>query len=185
MLLGCGLRRCEVAALTGWRCSGAFTPEPTVAARHANAPGVVGAVLATPSACRPHRLAVAATDNALLAPELAAGIARVASIMALRRCQATASCKHMELKQEIDEALETLEALYFFTQGLKGEAGIHLEKVRAIYGLLLKQGYPTFLADIRRDVALVKEHYTWPGDYGFNANTVPNFPLPPPMVVVP
>jgi hypothetical protein len=58
-----------------------------------------------------------------------------------------------------DEALEKLEALYFFTQGLEGEAGGHLEMVRAIYGLLLKQGYPKFLADIRRDAALVREHY--------------------------
>jgi hypothetical protein len=39
-------RRCPaaVAALTYGRCSGAFTPEATVAARHANAAGAVGVV---------------------------------------------------------------------------------------------------------------------------------------------
>ena len=65
----------------------------------------------------------------------------------------------MELKLEIDEALETLEALYFFTQGLKGEAAAHLDKARAIYGLLLTPGYPKFLADIRRDIAMLREHF--------------------------
>ena len=39
VLLGCALRRCEVAALTDGRCSGVFMPEATVGARrHANAP---------------------------------------------------------------------------------------------------------------------------------------------------
>src|ERR1019366_5427968 len=38
VLLGCALRRCEVAALTDGRCSGGFTLEATVAARHANTP---------------------------------------------------------------------------------------------------------------------------------------------------
>jgi hypothetical protein len=35
---GRAFRRREVAALTDGRCSGGFTPEATVAARHANAP---------------------------------------------------------------------------------------------------------------------------------------------------
>ena len=38
VLLGCALRRCEVAALTDRRCLGGFTLEATVAARHANTP---------------------------------------------------------------------------------------------------------------------------------------------------
>ena len=38
VLLGCALRRCEVAALTDGRCLGGFTLEATVAARHANTP---------------------------------------------------------------------------------------------------------------------------------------------------
>jgi len=38
VLLGCAQRRCEVAALTDGRSSGAFTPEATGAARHANTP---------------------------------------------------------------------------------------------------------------------------------------------------
>jgi site-specific recombinase XerC len=41
VLLGCALRRCQVAALTDGRCSGAFTLEATVAARHANTTGPV------------------------------------------------------------------------------------------------------------------------------------------------
>jgi len=36
--LGCALRRCEGAARTDGRCSGGFTAEATVAARHAGAP---------------------------------------------------------------------------------------------------------------------------------------------------
>jgi len=38
VVLGCALRRCAVAARTDGRCSGAFTPEATVAAQHANTP---------------------------------------------------------------------------------------------------------------------------------------------------
>ena len=45
----------RVGAPTDGRCSGGFTPEATVAARHANAPEL-WVVLATPSACWPHRL---------------------------------------------------------------------------------------------------------------------------------
>jgi dihydroxyacid dehydratase/phosphogluconate dehydratase len=38
VLLGCALRRSAVAALTDGRCSGGFTLEATVGARHANTP---------------------------------------------------------------------------------------------------------------------------------------------------
>jgi hypothetical protein len=38
VLLGFALRRSAVAALTEGRCSGAFAPEATVAARRANTP---------------------------------------------------------------------------------------------------------------------------------------------------
>ena len=38
VLLGCALRRCEVAALTDGRSSRGFTLEATVAVRHANVP---------------------------------------------------------------------------------------------------------------------------------------------------
>jgi hypothetical protein len=37
VLLGCALRKCAVAARTDGRCSGGFTTEATVAARHADA----------------------------------------------------------------------------------------------------------------------------------------------------
>jgi len=38
VLLGCGLRRSAVAALTDGRSAGGLTPEVTAAARHAIAP---------------------------------------------------------------------------------------------------------------------------------------------------
>jgi hypothetical protein len=52
VLLGCALRRSQVAALTDGRCSGGFTEKATVAAPHANAPEL-SVWAATPSARRP------------------------------------------------------------------------------------------------------------------------------------
>ena len=66
---------------------------------------------------------------------------------------------NQNVKQQVDEAIETLEALYFFTQGLKNETAEHVEKVRAIYGYLLEAGYPNFLADLQRDIQMLREHY--------------------------
>lgn len=65
----------------------------------------------------------------------------------------------MELVPEVATALETLEALYYFTQGVKGESAEHLEKIRDIYQYLLPSGYPKLVADLERDVRLVREHY--------------------------
>jgi hypothetical protein len=65
----------------------------------------------------------------------------------------------MELVPEVATALETLEALYYFTQGVKGESAEHLEKIRAIYQYLLPSGYPKLVSDLERDVRLVREHY--------------------------
>src|ERR1019366_6357654 len=53
VLLGCALRRSDVAPLTDGRAPGGFTPEATIAARRANTPEYVGVVPATPSAFRP------------------------------------------------------------------------------------------------------------------------------------
>jgi hypothetical protein len=75
-------------------------------------------------------------------------------LAARRRCE-----YWMELKQEIEAALETLEAFYFFTQGVKDEFAGHLEKVRAIHSYLLPSGYPKLLADIQRDIAGIRGHY--------------------------
>jgi hypothetical protein len=75
VLLGCALRRSAVAELTDGRASGGFTPQATGDARHANTPELSASCLTTPSACRLSPLAVAATDDGRLAPELAAGIA--------------------------------------------------------------------------------------------------------------
>jgi hypothetical protein len=65
----------------------------------------------------------------------------------------------MDINQQIETAIETLEALYFFTQGLNEEELRHLEKIRAIYGLLLSDGYPQLLVDIERDIAGIRAHY--------------------------
>lgn len=48
----------------------------------------------------------------------------------------------MDLVREVATALETLEALYFFTQGVKGESAEHLDKIRGNYQYLLPSGYP-------------------------------------------
>jgi hypothetical protein len=92
VLLGCALRRSAVAALTNGLSSGGFTPEATVGARHANTPEL-SVVPATLSACRPLLpLAVAATDNELLASERAAGIGGVKRPDLLPRCGPRRSC---------------------------------------------------------------------------------------------
>jgi len=65
----------------------------------------------------------------------------------------------MELVPEVATALETLEALYFFTQGVKDESAAHLEKIRAIYHYLLPLGYPKLVADLESDIRQVREHY--------------------------
>jgi hypothetical protein len=51
----------------------------------------------------------------------------------------------MEMQKDVATALETLEALYFFTQGMKGESAEHLEKIHAIYSYLLPSGSRCFL----------------------------------------
>jgi hypothetical protein len=65
----------------------------------------------------------------------------------------------MELVPEVSIALQTLEALYFFTQGVKGESGGAPEKIRAIYTYLLPREYLKLVADLERDVELVRDHY--------------------------
>jgi|SRR5579872_6100749 len=65
----------------------------------------------------------------------------------------------MDLVPEVATVFETLEALYYFTQGLKGVSADHLGKIRAIYQYLLPSGYPKLVADLERDVRLVREHY--------------------------
>jgi len=46
----------------------------------------------------------------------------------------------MDLVAGVATALETLEALYYFTQGVRGESAEHLEKIRGIYRYLLPSG---------------------------------------------
>ena len=68
----------------------------------------------------------------------------------------------MELMEEVKTALETLEAFYFFTQGVKDQSAEHLERVRAIHRYLLPSGYPKLLADIRKDIRGIRAHYGAP-----------------------
>jgi len=65
----------------------------------------------------------------------------------------------MEIVPEVATALETLEALYFFTQGVKDESAAHLEKIRAIYEYLLPSGYPKLVDDLNRDIQGIRDHY--------------------------
>ena len=51
----------------------------------------------------------------------------------------------MEPLQHFETALATLEALYFFTQGVKGESAEHLSKIREIQRFLVPSGYPKLL----------------------------------------
>jgi len=53
--------------------------------------------------------------------------------------------KTMELAQHVEIARETIEALYFFTQGLKDESAEHLEKIRTLQQYLLPSSYPKLL----------------------------------------
>lgn len=55
--------------------------------------------------------------------------------------------------------METLEALYFFTQGVTGESAEHLERIRAICQYLLPSGYPKLVDDLNRDIKGIREHY--------------------------
>jgi hypothetical protein len=61
----------------------------------------------------------------------------------------------MAMNEDVATVLETLEALYFFTQGVRGESAEHLAKIRAIYDYLLPSGYPKLVADLKNDVRLV------------------------------
>jgi hypothetical protein len=76
VLLGCALRRCEGAALTDGRCSGGLLRRRRLphGGRMGRSCRYGACDTIRMSAIR--KLTVAATDNGLSAPELAAGIAR-------------------------------------------------------------------------------------------------------------
>jgi hypothetical protein len=65
----------------------------------------------------------------------------------------------MDLTPQVETALETLEALYFFTQGVKDESAEHLEKIRAIQRFLLPSGYPKLVDDLNGDIRAIRDHY--------------------------
>jgi hypothetical protein len=55
--------------------------------------------------------------------------------------------------------LQTLEALYFFTQGVKGESAEHLEKIRTIQQYLLPYEYSKLVTALQSDIHLLREYY--------------------------
>ena len=63
------------------------------------------------------------------------------------------------MKKKYFQALETLEALYFFTQSLEGQALKDILKMRVGYHLLKKQDRASMLKAIQRDVKLLRDHY--------------------------
>jgi hypothetical protein len=65
----------------------------------------------------------------------------------------------MNLEPEIEEALEAMAALYFFTQGLKKDEMEHLDRMRWVLRFLLPAGHPKLLADIQKDIAGIRDHY--------------------------
>lgn len=62
-------------------------------------------------------------------------------------------------RTEIEQSLETLEALYFLTQGMNEAETEHLERLRWGFTYLLSAGHEKFLADIQNDIDALRNHY--------------------------
>lgn len=65
----------------------------------------------------------------------------------------------MGLNQQIGTALEQLEALYFFTQGLAGQAGRDVSGIREHHLKLPREVRRKLLAKIKSDIELLRNHY--------------------------
>lgn len=63
------------------------------------------------------------------------------------------------MKKKYFQTLEALEALYFFTQSLEGQALNDITKMRIGYALLKKKDRASMLKAIQRDVELLRNHY--------------------------
>lgn len=63
------------------------------------------------------------------------------------------------MKKEYFQAVETLEALYFFTQSLEGKALVDITKMRAAFNILGKKKRKEVLKAIKDDVTLLRKHY--------------------------
>jgi len=67
--------------------------------------------------------------------------------------------KQTGLKQRISTALETLEALYFFTQSLEGQASRDISDIRRNIERLPRTAKLSMLDSIERDIRLLRDHY--------------------------
>lgn len=65
----------------------------------------------------------------------------------------------MGLNQQIETALDTLEALYFFTQGLDGQAGRDVTDIRRHHWKLPRDSRRKVLASIKSDIKMLRTHY--------------------------
>src|SRR5436305_3342071 len=65
----------------------------------------------------------------------------------------------MGLNDQIETSLDTLEALYYFTQGLEGKAGEHIREVRQMYQIIPRTGRRELLDSLKADVELIRDHY--------------------------
>ncbi len=63
------------------------------------------------------------------------------------------------MQKELMQALETLEAIYFFTQSLEGQALKDIASMRAGYGRLDRQGKREVFKAVQGDVTLLRGHY--------------------------
>ena len=67
--------------------------------------------------------------------------------------------KQTGLKQRISTALETLEALYFFTQSLEGQASRDISDIRRNIERLPRTAKLSMLDSIESDIRLLRDHY--------------------------
>lgn len=65
----------------------------------------------------------------------------------------------MGLNQQIETALDQLEALYFFTQGLNGQAGRDVSDMRRYHLRLPRDVRRKLLDSLRSDITLLRDHY--------------------------
>ena len=73
----------------------------------------------------------------------------------------------MRVNQRMEESLDTLEALYFLTQGLDSKGGRDVADIRAHYRELSESVRRKMLGHVRSDIELLRKHYgaLAPNDY--------------------
>jgi hypothetical protein len=65
----------------------------------------------------------------------------------------------MDLNEQIDDALKTLEALYYLTQGLAGAGGARISRTRLALPALSRMERQRALAALKDDIAAVRRRY--------------------------